>query len=46
MMIISNDLTQMVTRSLTVNLLTIQLFWVYLFPLTLVFVLQWLSLHW
>ena len=26
--------------------LTVLLFWIYLFPLTLVFVLQWLSLHW
>ena len=31
--------------SLTV-ILTVLLFWIYLFLLTLVFVLQWLSLHW
>ena len=31
--------------SLTVTL-TVLLFWIYLFLLTLVFVLQWLSLHW
>ena len=31
--------------SLTV-ILTVPLFWIYLFLLTLVFVLQWLSLHW
>ena len=27
-------------------ILTVLLFWIYFFPLTLVFVLQWLSLHW
>ena len=27
-------------------ILTVLLFWIYLFLLTLVFVLQWLSLHW
>ena len=32
-------------RSLTVTL-KVQLFWIYLFLLMLVFVLQWLSLHW
>ena len=45
---ISNGLTQTVnfpTGSLTV-ILTVLLFWIYLFLLTLVFVLQWLSLHW
>ena len=45
---VSSDLTQMVTfllRSQTV-ILTVQLFWIYLFLLTLVFVLQQLSLHW
>ena len=31
--------------SLTVTL-TVMLFWIYLFFLTLLFVLQWLSLHW
>ena len=44
----SNDLTQTVnfpTGSLTVTL-TVLLFWIYFFLLTLVFVLQWLSLHW
>ena len=45
---VSNDLTQMVTfllRSQTI-ILTVQLFWIYLFLLTLVFVLQRLFLHW
>ena len=45
---ISNDLTQMVnflTRIQTA-ILEVLLFWIYFFPLTLVFVLQWLSLHW
>ena len=37
---ISNDLTQIVTFP------TVLLFWIYLFLLTLLFVLQWLSLHW
>ena len=37
---ISNDLTQIVIFP------TVLLFWIYLFLLTLVFVLQWLSLHW
>ena len=44
---ISNKLTQTVNfplRSQTV-ILTVMLFWIYLFLLTLVFVLQWLSLH-
>ena len=40
---ISNDFTQMVNFP-TVTL-TVLLFWIYLFLLTLVFVLQWLSLH-
>ena len=39
---ISNDLTQIVNFPT----LTVLLFWIYLFLLTLVFVLQWLSLHW
>ena len=38
---VSNDLTQMVNM-----ILTVLLFWIYLFLLMLVFVLQWLSLHW
>ena len=45
---ISNDLTQMLTfllGSQTV-IFTVLLFWIYLFLLTLVFVLQWFSLHW
>ena len=45
---ISNDLTHMVDfpiRILTV-ILTVLLFWIYLFLLTLIFVLQWLSFHW
>ena len=37
---ISNDLSQMVNFSIVL------LFWVYFFPLRLLFVLQWLSLHW
>ena len=44
----SNDLTQMVnfpTRIPECDL-TVLLFCIYLFLLTLVFVLQWLSLHW
>ena len=44
---ISNKLTQIVNfplRSQTV-IVTVMLFWIYLFLLTLVFVLQWLSLH-
>ena len=42
---ISNDLTQtFLLRSLTVTL-TVMLFWIYLFILTLLFVLQWLLLH-
>ena len=43
-----NNLTQMVnfpTRIQTVILIVL-LFWIYFFFLTLVFVLQWLSLHW
>ena len=45
---ISNDLTQWLTvllKSHTVTL-TVLLFWISFFLLTLVFVLQWLSLHW
>ena len=45
---ISNNLLKWLTflrRSLTVTL-TVLLFWVYFFLLTLVFLLQWLSLHW
>ena len=46
---ILNDLTQVVNfptlRSPTVTL-TVLLFWIYLFLLMLVFVLQWLALHW
>ena len=41
---ISNDFTQMVNFPTVI--LTVLLFWIYLFLLTLVFVLQWLSLHW
>ena len=39
---ISNNLTQIVNFPT----LTVLLFWIYLFLLMLVFVLQWLSLHW
>ena len=45
---ISNDFTEMVnfvTWIPTVNC-PVLLFWIYLFLLMLVFVLQWLSLHW
>ena len=44
---ISNDLTQ-IDNFLTwiPDTLTVMLFWIYLFLLTLVFALQWLSLHW
>ena len=44
---ISNDLTQM-TNFPTRNIvfLTVLLFWIYLFLLTLVFVIQWLSISW
>ena len=44
---VSNDLSWLtfLLRSLTVTL-KVFLFWIYLFLLTLVFVLQWLSLHW
>ena len=45
---VSNDVTQMLTfllGSQTVILIVL-LFWIYLFLLTLVFVLQWLTLHW
>ena len=44
----SNDLTQIVnfpTRIPTM-ILTVLLFWIYFFLLSLVFVIQWLSLHW
>ena len=44
---ISNDLTQMInfpTRNTV--FLTVLLFWIYLFLLTLVFVIQWLSISW
>ena len=45
--LISNDLTVCfnLKRSQTV-ILTVLLFWVYFFLLTLAFVIQWLSLHW
>ena len=44
---ISNDLTQMVNfPTQTPVILTALLFWIYFFLLMLVFVLQWLSLHW
>ena len=44
---ISNDLMQMVNFPTQISVtLTALLFWIYLFLLTLVFVLQWLSLHW
>ena len=44
---ISNDLMQMVNFPTQISVtLTVLLFWIYLFLLTLVFVLQWLSLHW
>ena len=42
---ISNDLTQMVNFATRIPL-TVWLFWISFFLLTLVFVLQWLSLHW
>ena len=45
---ISNDLTQMVNFPTRIPDCDCdpRLFWIYLFLLTLVFVLQWLSLHW
>ena len=45
--LISNDLTVCfnLEQSQTV-ILTVLLFWVYFFLLTLAFVMQWLSLHW
>ena len=45
---ISNDLIQMVNFLLgfQIVILIALLFWIYLFLPTLVFVLQWLSLHW
>ena len=43
---ISNDLTQMVNFSTRIRLiLTVLLFWIYFFLVTLVFVRQWLSPH-
>ena len=41
---VSNDLTQMV--SIPTWILTVLLFWICFFLLMLVFLLQWLSLHW
>ena len=45
---ISNDLTQIVNFPtwIPVVIVTVLLFWIDLFLLTLIFVLQWLSLHW
>ena len=45
---ISNDLTQMVNFPTQIPdlTLTVLLFWIYSFLLMLVFVLQWLSVHW
>ena len=45
---ISNDLTQMVNFPIQIPWLwlSVLLFWNYFFLQTLVFVLQWLSLHW
>ena len=44
---ISNDLTQIVNFPTRIPVtLTVLLFWIYFFLLTLVFVLQWLFLHW
>ena len=46
---ISNDLNQMVnfpTRISDCNSHSVLLFWIYLFLLTIVFILEWLSLHW
>ena len=40
------DLTQIVNFPTPFLALTVLLFWIYLFLLVLVFVLQWLSLHW
>ena len=42
---ISNDLTQTFLLGYQTVTLTVMLFWIYLFILTLVFVLQWLLLH-
>ena len=41
---VSNDLTQMV--SIPTRILIVQLFWICFLLLMLVFLLQWLSLHW
>ena len=41
---ISNDLTQMV--NFPTRILIVLLFWIYLFLLMLMFILQWVSLHW
>ena len=46
---ILNDLTQVVnfpTLGSSTVTLTVLLFWIYLFLLMLVFVLQWLAVHW
>ena len=43
---ISNDLMQMVNFPTQISVTLTVLFWIYLFLLTLVFVLQWLSIHW
>ena len=43
---ISNDLTEMLNFPTWIVILTVLLFWIYLFLLMLVFVLQWLFLHW
>ena len=45
---VPNDFTQMLTFLLEYQtvILTVLLFWTYFFFLTLLFILQWLSLHW
>ena len=43
---ISNELTQIVNFPTQISDCEVLLFWIYLFLLTLVFVLQWLSLLW
>ena len=43
----SDDITQIVNFPTWISVtLTVLFFWIYLFFLTLVFVLRWLSLHW
>ena len=43
----SDDITQIVNFPTWISVtLTVLFFWIYLFFLTLVFALRWLSLHW